>query len=106
MESGNTMRAAGLEKVDVLMKTEAVFIGNPHSEHKDLIEIIRNRLVGALTAERFVMLEYNLPRNMLVCTAGLPLTIYRFTVGDCCFNHTWNPFTNNISSARSCLGCR
>lgn len=34
VETGETMRAAGLEVVSSVMDTEAVLIGNPKSEHK------------------------------------------------------------------------
>jgi ATP phosphoribosyltransferase len=32
VESGETMRAAGLEIVEVIMQTQAVLIANPHSK--------------------------------------------------------------------------
>jgi len=65
VESGETMRAAGLEIVDVIMKTQAVLIANPHSPFKDLTEKIKKRIVGVLTAEKYMMIEYNIMRTKL-----------------------------------------
>lgn len=65
VESGETMRAAGLEIVDVVMETQAVLIANPHSKHRDLVDIIRRRITGVLTAEKHVMIEYNIERSLL-----------------------------------------
>jgi ATP phosphoribosyltransferase len=65
VETGTTMRAAGLEEVAVLMNTQAVLISNPHTVYPELVETVRRRLAGYLTAQRFVMCTYNVHRSNL-----------------------------------------
>ena len=53
VETGTTMKAAGLDIVTEIMKTEAVLLGNPKSKRKDLIDTIMMRLDGHMTAQRY-----------------------------------------------------
>jgi len=62
VESGETMRAAGLKMVDVVMKTEAVLIANRNSPWKELIDKLSRRLEGITTAEKYVIIEFNVAR--------------------------------------------
>ena len=49
VESGDTMRAAGLEAVTSIMETESVLISNKGmSEHEDLTRMIKKRIKGQL----------------------------------------------------------
>jgi len=65
VETGTTMRAAGLEIVVDILKTEAVLIKNPHSEHTDVCDLIKRRIEGFITATRYVMLTYNISVDKL-----------------------------------------
>jgi len=65
VETGTTMRAAGLEEISTVLNTQCVLISNPQSKHNELIEIVRRRLAGYLTASRFVMITYNVHRAAL-----------------------------------------
>merc|ERR1719272_249159 len=65
VETGTTMRAAGLEEVAVLMNTQAVLISNPKTAYPELVETVRRRLAGYQTAQRFVMCTYNVHRSNL-----------------------------------------
>lgn len=65
VETGTTMRAAGLEEVAVLMDTQAVLISNPKTSYPELVETVRRRLGGYQTAQRFVMCTYNVHRDNL-----------------------------------------
>jgi len=65
VETGDTMRAAGLKELETIMESEAVFIINPKSKHMDIAEKITKRIKGVLTAENFVMVEYNIERSKL-----------------------------------------
>jgi len=65
VETGTTMRAAGLEEVAVLMNTQAVLISNPKTAYPELVETVRRRLAGYQTAQRFVMCTYNVHRDNL-----------------------------------------
>merc|ERR1712194_683416 len=65
VETGTTMRAAGLEEVAVVMKSEAVMIANPHSKYPDMIKIIERRINGFMMAQHWVMVTYNVERDNL-----------------------------------------
>jgi len=65
VETGRTMRAAGLKEVAVVMKSQTVMIANPNSKHPELIETIRRRIAGYITAQRWVMLTYNVHESAL-----------------------------------------
>jgi ATP phosphoribosyltransferase len=65
VETGTTMRAAGLEEVEVIMTTQTVLIGSKHSKHESVIELFKSRVSGYLTATRFVMVSYNVARAKL-----------------------------------------
>ena len=53
VETGTTMRAAGLDVVDTIMETEAVLIANPHSAHGEILTTIKRRIEGFITATKY-----------------------------------------------------
>ena len=63
VETGTTMRAAGLEIVAEVLKTEAVFIANPRCGHPAMVERLKKRIEGHLTATRYQMVQYNVHRD-------------------------------------------
>jgi len=66
VETGTTMRAAGLEEVSTVMNTQCVLISNPKTDRNDeLVQIIRRRFQGYLTASRYIMVTYNIHRASL-----------------------------------------
>ncbi len=65
VESGETMKAAGLEVVQEIMHTEAVLLMNPLTKNKKLIDLISKRLKGVITAKKYAMIEYNIKREKL-----------------------------------------
>jgi len=65
VESGETMRAAGLHAVGDVMQSEAVLITNKKSKHQNLIEKITSRIEGALLAKKYVVCTYNISRDKL-----------------------------------------
>jgi ATP phosphoribosyltransferase len=42
-----------------------MLIGNPNAQHKDLVEIIKHRLEGYITATKYVLVIYNVPNECL-----------------------------------------
>jgi len=72
VETGTTMRAAGLEVVDVIMKTQSVLISNLHTKHAEMVKKIAGRIKGHMTAQSYVLLVYNCPRKVL--TAAIKVT--------------------------------
>merc|ERR1711907_315507 len=59
------MRAAGLDIVSVVMSTETVLISNPRSKHKSLIQQLIKRVNGWMTANNYLMVGYNCPKDRL-----------------------------------------
>lgn len=64
-ETGTTAKAAGLGIVDILMETECVFLANKHSEHKEMIQLIRQRIEGYLLAKQNAMMYFNVEKAKL-----------------------------------------
>ncbi|KAH9256253.1 ATP phosphoribosyltransferase [Batrachochytrium salamandrivorans] len=62
VETGTTMEEAGLEKIAVVLQTQAVLISNRNSKHKAQIEVIRKRIEGYLLAKQFSMMYFNVKR--------------------------------------------
>ncbi len=66
VETGTTMMAAGLEIVDVVMTTETVLISNQRkTKHLALMNKLRKRFEGYITAKKYDMLMYNVMRENL-----------------------------------------
>lgn len=68
------MRAAGLHAIATVLETEAVLIaGKPqnsesefkHPEHASVAKIIENRIAGVLAANKYVICQYNVPKQLL-----------------------------------------
>lgn len=65
VETGTTMKAAGLEKIADVVTTEAVLISNKHSKNPEAIALIKQRFEGYLTATQYMMISYNVHRDEL-----------------------------------------
>lgn len=65
VETGTTMRAAGLEVLGDVLETQAILIANPNAEHRDLVNLIKRRLDGYITATKYVMVMYNVSVKLL-----------------------------------------
>ncbi|KAF8436107.1 ATP phosphoribosyltransferase-domain-containing protein [Terfezia claveryi] len=61
VESGETMKAAGLKPIATLIETSAVLIKSKHPSHPELIDRIR----GVITAQKYVLCTYNIPHSKL-----------------------------------------
>ncbi|KAI8983045.1 mitochondrial carrier domain-containing protein [Pilobolus umbonatus] len=71
VESGETMRAAGLHDIKTIMTTEAVLMSNKNSTHKDLIKKIASRIRGVITASKYVLCTYNIERKNLARASAI-----------------------------------
>ena len=58
-------QAAGLEIVAEVLSTQAILISNPHAEHGDLVDLIKRRIEGYITATKYVMIVYNISGELL-----------------------------------------
>ncbi|CEG37858.1 atp phosphoribosyltransferase [Plasmopara halstedii] len=65
VETGTTMKAAGLELISTILKTQAVLIANPHSKQKDLVHKVHQRILGYITATKYRMVSYNVDKEKL-----------------------------------------
>ncbi|KAJ2425551.1 Mismatch repair protein msh3, partial [Coemansia sp. RSA 2531] len=65
VESGDTMRAAGLHAIDTILETESVLITNQNPRFPGLAETIKKRVEGILTARQYVLCQYNIDRKSL-----------------------------------------
>ncbi|GAA5919465.1 hypothetical protein JCM5296_003483 [Sporobolomyces johnsonii] len=65
VESGETMRAAGLHAIETILTSEAVLIrsNKPADEHTELIDRITSRVAGVIAAGKYVLCNYNIPRR-------------------------------------------
>lgn len=64
VESGETMRAAGLEAVDTVVSSTAVFV-KARKATNPTIPLLVSRLRGVITAKKFVLCQYNIHRDQL-----------------------------------------
>lgn len=66
-ETGETLRRSGLKIIDVILESPSVLIANPDSynEKKQFIEEIKTLIIGAIDAEKRVLIKLNVPREKL-----------------------------------------
>ncbi|CAE6436205.1 hypothetical protein ACGC1H_005715 [Rhizoctonia solani] len=68
VESGDTMRAAGLHAISTLLESEAVLITSSTPKHphlRPLQDQITQRIAGFLASQRYVLCQYNIKREKL-----------------------------------------
>ncbi|CAK7223283.1 ATP phosphoribosyltransferase (ATP-PRTase) (ATP-PRT) [Sporothrix eucalyptigena] len=65
VESGETMRAAGLKAIDTVVDSSAILIKSKAPSNPELVELIASRIGGVITAQKFVLCQYNIPRDRL-----------------------------------------
>lgn len=65
VESGETMKAAGLKAISTVLETSAHLISAKSPRFPDIVEVVRQRFEGILAAQRFVLCNYNAPRSIV-----------------------------------------
>ncbi|KAF3355505.1 ATP phosphoribosyltransferase like protein [Verticillium longisporum] len=65
VESGETMRAAGLKAIDTVVDSQAVLIKSRKPSNQATIDLITARIQGVITAQRYVLCQYNIERARL-----------------------------------------
>lgn len=77
VESGDTMRAAGLHAIATLMSSQAVLI-TPSSPHASLtpdlaplVILIKSRFAGVIAAKQYVLCNYNVHIDKLTATTAI-----------------------------------
>ena len=59
------MRAAGLEAIDTVVESQSVLIKSRNPSNAELVELIAARIRGVITAQKYVMCQYNVERAKL-----------------------------------------
>ncbi|KAJ9190744.1 hypothetical protein DTO027B5_7956 [Paecilomyces variotii] len=70
VESGETMKAAGLKAIDTVMESTAVLVKSRGTKN-ELVELIASRIRGVITAQRYVLCQYNIPRTELATASKI-----------------------------------
>jgi len=65
VESGETMRAAGLKAISTVVDSSAILIKSKHPSDPKLVELITARIKGVITAQKYVLCTYNIDRSKL-----------------------------------------
>lgn len=65
VESGETMRAAGLKAISTVVSSSAILIKSKHPSDPKLVEKITARIRGVITAQKYVLCTYNIDRSKL-----------------------------------------
>ncbi|OMH80784.1 ATP phosphoribosyltransferase [Zancudomyces culisetae] len=63
VESGETMRAAGLQVAGTVLQSQAVLFCRKNKRYPELVEKLKSRIEGVLTARKYVLCQYNILRN-------------------------------------------
>ncbi|CAM9851954.1 unnamed protein product [Discosporangium mesarthrocarpum] len=62
VETGTTMKAAGLEIVGEVLNSQCLLIVGKKSKHRELVDLIVRRIDGYITAEKYMMISYNVSK--------------------------------------------
>ncbi|KAI1828104.1 HisG-domain-containing protein [Xylaria intraflava] len=65
VESGETMKAAGLKPIDTVTETSAILVKSRSPSNPELVDLIARRIRGVITAQKYVLCQYNIQRSML-----------------------------------------
>ncbi|KAL9588818.1 MAG: hypothetical protein Q9203_002370 [Teloschistes exilis] len=65
VESGDTMKAAGLKAIDTVVESRAVLIKSKHPSNPKLVDMVASRIRGVIAAQQFVLCQYNIPRDLI-----------------------------------------
>lgn len=65
VESGETMRAAGLKAIETVVDSTAILIKSRRPSNEKLVELIAARIRGVITAQKYILCQYNVPRSVL-----------------------------------------
>ncbi|KAJ9604970.1 ATP phosphoribosyltransferase (ATP-PRTase) (ATP-PRT) [Cladophialophora chaetospira] len=65
VESGETMRAAGLKAIETVVTSTAVLIKSKSVSNEQLVTKIAARIRGVITAQKYILCQYNVPREKL-----------------------------------------
>jgi len=59
------MKAAGLKAIDTVVDSTAVLIKSKNPSNPALVNLIASRILGVITAQKYVLCQYNVKRSSL-----------------------------------------
>ena len=62
VETGTTMKAAGLCMLTTLVESQAVLISNPACKHPELAKMMAERIQGYIDSTKYQLMQYNVER--------------------------------------------
>ncbi|RDW64726.1 ATP phosphoribosyltransferase-like protein [Coleophoma cylindrospora] len=65
VESGETMKAAGLMAIDTVVASTAVLVKSKSPSNPAMVDLLASRIRGVITAQKFVLCQYNVERTKL-----------------------------------------
>lgn len=65
------MKAAGLKPIDTVVETSSILIKSKAPANPEMVELIASRIRGVITAQKYVLCQYNVPRTHLSQAAAL-----------------------------------
>ncbi|KZF26809.1 ATP phosphoribosyltransferase [Xylona heveae TC161] len=65
VESGETMKAAGLRAISTVVESTAILIKSKRPSNPQLVDLIASRIKGVITAQKYVLCQYNIHRSKL-----------------------------------------
>jgi len=71
VESGETMKAAGLKAIDTVVSSTAILVKSKSPSNPALVELIASRIRGVITAQKYVLCQYNVQRSALVAATKI-----------------------------------
>lgn len=65
VESGETMRAAGLKPIGTVLNTSAHLISSKSPSHPEVLQTLKSRIEGVVASNKYVLCQYNAKRDDL-----------------------------------------
>lgn len=65
VESGETMKAAGLKAISTILHTSAYLISSKQPRFPELVSMVHQRFQGLMAAHKYVLCTYNAPRSIV-----------------------------------------
>lgn len=65
VESGETMKAAGLKAISTVLETSAHLISSKNPRFPELVLTIHQRFEGIMAAQKYILCNYNAPRSIV-----------------------------------------
>ena len=65
------MKAAGLKPIATVLESTAILIKSKHPSNPQLINTIESRIRGVITAKKYILCTYNVPRAKIAAATAI-----------------------------------